>query len=164
MEQSRDDLIIENMNLVYGALHKYYPTFAFDEDIIQWGMVGLIKAADTYDASKSKFSTYAVRVILNEIRMELRRRRSIVPEISLSQEIALGEDKVTLEDSLCGDEDIDYVDKAELTVGLTDDEKKMLGLTLKGLSQREIASKMGCSQPTVGRTLRKIKSKWRGSL
>lgn len=160
MEQSRDELITENMNLVYSALHKYYPSMAYDEDMIQYGMIGLIKAADTYDASKSKFSTYAMWVILNEIKQEFRRRHKPYEVVSLSQEIGVGDDKITLEDSLCGEEDIEFVDVSALTDGLTDEERKILDWTTEGLTQLEIAKKMGCSQPQIGRILRRIKLKW----
>lgn len=160
MEQSRDELITENMNLVHATLHRYYPTFAYDDDLIQCGMLGLVRAADTYDASKSKFSTYATRVIVNELRKEFRQRFKPRETVSLSQEIELGDDKVTLEDSLCGDEDIEYVDKETLLAGLTETERKVMDLTAEGFTQREIATKIGCTQPTVGHIIRKIKWKW----
>ena len=65
---SKEKLIEDNMKLVYFIVHKYYPAFGKNEDVIQEGMVGLVKAADTWDESKSKFSTYACACILTEIR------------------------------------------------------------------------------------------------
>ena len=42
----RKKFIEENVNLVYVIVREYYPTFIFDEDVIQCGMVGLCKAAN----------------------------------------------------------------------------------------------------------------------
>ena len=161
MEQSREELIVDNMNLVYAALHKYYPTFAYDEDMVQCGMIGLIRSADTYDPEKSKFSTYATTAILNEFKMELRRRQTRIPEVSLSQSVGGGDDEeLTLEGTMCGDEDVVYCDTEAMIAKLTDEEREALRLTTYGLTQREVAKKMKCSQPNVARILKKIKLKW----
>lgn len=73
------------MQLVYYLVHKYYPTYAKDEDIIQSGMLGLVKAANNYDDSKSKFSTYAGVVICREIAQELKNREKEKQTISLER-------------------------------------------------------------------------------
>lgn len=82
--------IEENTNLVHFLINKYYPYFSADEDIIQCGMLGLCKAAEKWDSSKSKFSTYATKWILSEIKRELRERGKHSAEISLE---SLMEDK-----------------------------------------------------------------------
>lgn len=81
----RDKLIQDNIPFVYYIIHKYYPTFSKDEDIIQSGMVGLVKAANKFDASKGKFSTYAGVIIKNEIAKELKLRVNDSITIPLSQ-------------------------------------------------------------------------------
>ena len=79
---NKNELIEKNMNLVYFVISKYYPTFIHDEDIVQSGMLGLCKAADKWDESKSKFSTYAGRCIRNEINQEFIRRKPFSKVIS----------------------------------------------------------------------------------
>lgn len=76
-------LMEENINLVYFTIHKYYPSFIKDEDIIQCGMLGLCCAAKHYDPTKSKFSTFAISWIKNEIKHELQERGKRQVEISL---------------------------------------------------------------------------------
>lgn len=66
------EFIEQNMNLVYYIIHKYYPAFSKDEDVIQSGMLGLCKASLHYDERKGKFSTYAGATIKNEIVNELK--------------------------------------------------------------------------------------------
>jgi DNA-directed RNA polymerase specialized sigma24 family protein len=74
-------------------------------------MVGLCKAAKTWDEEKSAFSTYASRVILNEIKMEFRRRSKRPPTTSLNYEMENGEggrDEVL--NLIVGEADVDYFD------------------------------------------------------
>ena len=84
-----DDLIIRNIPFVYHILHKYYPTYVKDEDIIQCGMLGLVKASQHYDESKGKFSTYAGVIIRREIYKEIKRREK--DKNTISYEALIGE-------------------------------------------------------------------------
>lgn len=83
MSTNRNELITENMKLVYYVLNKYYHKYIGDEDMIQVGMVGLVKAADKFDESKSKFSTFAVLCIRHAIQDELRKRNKEPKMMSL---------------------------------------------------------------------------------
>lgn len=74
---SRDDaerLYRENEKLVHGALRRYFPKLAFDEDIQQIARIGLWKACLSYQEDRACFSTAAYKFIANEVRMELRRK------------------------------------------------------------------------------------------
>jgi RNA polymerase sigma factor (sigma-70 family) len=75
--QEIERAIIDNEKLVYYAIHRFFPDFQDDEDVAQAGFIGLWKACISYDDSKTKFSTYAVRCIMNEIRAELRHRAKL---------------------------------------------------------------------------------------
>ncbi|MBE6746491.1 MAG: sigma-70 family RNA polymerase sigma factor [Ruminococcaceae bacterium] len=66
---SRDELITNNMGLVHACANKFRGRGVEYDDLYQAGCVGLIKAADNFDAERGfAFSTYAVPVILGEIR------------------------------------------------------------------------------------------------
>ena len=78
-----DELIVNNIPFVYHMVHKYYPTYANDEDVVQAGMLGLVKAAKNYDATKGKFSTYAGVIIKREIGKELKGREEDKNTLSL---------------------------------------------------------------------------------
>lgn len=72
-KEAREQLVEENMGLVYTVVQRFLGRGCDREDLIQIGCVGLIKAIDHFDLSfEVKFSTYAVPVITGEIRRFLR--------------------------------------------------------------------------------------------
>lgn len=65
----REKLIKDNLGLVHACANKFRGRGTEYDDLFQAGCVGLVKAADNFDASRGfAFSTYAVPVILGEIR------------------------------------------------------------------------------------------------
>ena len=65
----REKLITENMGLVHSCASRFKGKGVGYDDLFQAGCVGLIKAADGFEADRGfAFSTYAVPVILGEIR------------------------------------------------------------------------------------------------
>ncbi len=65
----RDAFIEDNLRLVHSCCHKFTGRGIEYDDLYQAGCIGLIKATDNFDESRGlKFSTYAVPVILGEIR------------------------------------------------------------------------------------------------
>ena len=65
----RNKLVEENLGLVYACANRFKGRGAEYEDMFQAGCIGLIKAADNFDAARGfSFSTYAVPVILGEIK------------------------------------------------------------------------------------------------
>lgn len=66
---SKDALVNENLGLVHACANKFRRRGAEYDDLFQAGCVGLCKAAANFDAERGfAFSTYAVPVILGEIR------------------------------------------------------------------------------------------------
>lgn len=67
--RTRESLINDNYGLVHACANKFRGRGVEYDDLFQAGCVGLIKAADNFDMSRGfAFSTYAVPVILGEIR------------------------------------------------------------------------------------------------
>lgn len=67
--ENRSELINSNFGLVHSCANKFRGRGVEYDDLFQAGCVGLIKAADNFDGSRGfAFSTYAVPVILGEIR------------------------------------------------------------------------------------------------
>lgn len=65
----RDLLITENMGLVHSCAHRFSGKGIEYEDLFQAGCMGLVKAFDAFDAERGvRFSTYAVPVILGEMK------------------------------------------------------------------------------------------------
>ena len=67
--ENRSELINSNFGLVHSCANKFRGRGVEYDDLFQAGCVGLVKAADNFDSSRGfAFSTYAVPVILGEIR------------------------------------------------------------------------------------------------
>lgn len=71
--KARAELVEENLKLVHYVLKRFRDRGAEYEDLYQYGCMGLLKAIDRFDPSYgARFSTYAVPVIMGEIRRYLR--------------------------------------------------------------------------------------------
>ena len=78
VDGAREEFVIANMRLVLSVLQKYYNNKGNFDDLFQIGCVGLIKAIDNFNISVGvKFSTYAVPMIMGEIRRYLRDTNSL---------------------------------------------------------------------------------------
>ena len=76
--QARDQLVLDNTGLVWSVVKKYRGRGYEQEDLFQIGCIGLIKAIDNFNPSlEVKFSTYAVPMIMGEIRRFLRDNNAI---------------------------------------------------------------------------------------
>ncbi|MDY4114699.1 SigF/SigG family RNA polymerase sporulation sigma factor [Blautia sp. HCP3S3_D9] len=72
-KEARDTLFEENAGLVYSVAKRFLGRGVEMEDLVQIGSIGLLKAIDHFDRSYDvRFSTYAVPMILGEIRRYLR--------------------------------------------------------------------------------------------
>lgn len=75
---ARDDLVKGNLKLVLSILKRFNNKCDNMDDLFQVGCVGLLKAIDNFDLSHEvRFSTYAVPMILGEVRRYLRDNNSI---------------------------------------------------------------------------------------
>ena len=72
-KEARETFIQGNLRLVLSVIQKFYGRGENADDLFQVGCVGLIKAIDNFDTSLNvQFSTYAVPMIIGEIRRYLR--------------------------------------------------------------------------------------------
>lgn len=77
-EKSRQKFINGNLKLVLSIIKKFNNRGENPDDLFQVGCIGLIKAIDNFDLSQNVlFSTYAVPMIIGEIRRHLRDNNSI---------------------------------------------------------------------------------------
>lgn len=75
---AREKFIVGNMRLVLSLMKRFRSKNASQDDVFQAGCVGLIKAIDHFDVSVGvKFSTYAVPMILGEMKRFLRDGNSL---------------------------------------------------------------------------------------
>lgn len=72
-KEAEEQLVLSNMNLIGSIAKRFSNCGCENDDIMQIGAIGLIKAIHKFDLSYGvKFSTYAVPVIMGEIKRFLR--------------------------------------------------------------------------------------------
>jgi RNA polymerase sporulation-specific sigma factor len=174
----KSTLIERNLRLVVYIARKFENTGINIEDLISIGAIGLIKAVNTFDASKRiKLATYASRCIENEILMYLRRNGRLRSEVSFDEPLNIDWDgnELLLSDVLGTDSDLvfrsieDSVDKellSEALKRLTEREQRIMELRF-GLvgktekTQKQVAEMMGISQSYISRLEKRIISRLR---
>ena len=168
-QMAKDELILHNMRLVAHVAKRYSSSEEEMEDLLSIGTVGLIKAVNTFKADfGSRFATYAIRCIDNEMLMHFRGKRKTRGEVSLFEPIGTDKEgnQIHLFDILeTADEDVaaelekrsqieqlmrhmrDILSEREYHIitkryGLCGEEEK---------TQREIAHEIGISRSYVSR-------------
>ena len=77
-ELARDEFVVANLRLVLSVVQRFSGKREKSDDMFQVGCVGLMKAIDNFDMTLNvRFSTYAVPMIIGEIRRFLRDNNSI---------------------------------------------------------------------------------------
>ena len=169
---NKDDLILENVNLIYFVLKKMqlYEKADYFYDI---GLIGLVKAANNYDASKKvAFSTVATVYIRNEILIDIRRTNALrnktnIKTISLDAPINnVDGEELTVQDCIASDFNLEeYIIEREKRRLVRDaiselhpNEKKLLRVYFgpENMSQKQIAKILNISQANVSRRISKI--------
>ena len=176
---ARDILIERNLRLVAHIVKKYMNSGKETDEMISVGIVGLVKAVNTYNFEKgSRLATYAARCIDNELLMLMRGDRKLSREFSLYDPI--GTDKEGNEITLLSileheDEDIiDQLDKKQSLRKLSKILSKVLTpreyfvvIRRYGLyghhetTQRELAEQLNISRSYVSRIEKKALEKLR---
>ena len=77
-KSAREEFIQGNLRLVLSVIQRFNNRGEHIDDLFQVGCIGLIKAIDNFDVTQNvRFSTYAVPMIIREIRRYLRDNNSI---------------------------------------------------------------------------------------
>lgn len=180
-EEARKELITHNLRLVSHIARKYMVPGYGQDDLISIGVIGLIKAVNSYKPdSGTALGTYAARCIENEILMTLRASKKRRGDVSLQDPIGtdgegnditfmdvLGTDPDALEDEVIRRVTLEKVRRVlhalparermvlELRYGLTD------GVTHP---QHEIAKMLGISRSYVSRVEKRAVELLRGAV
>ena len=177
--EAKNILIERNLRLVAHIVKKYIGTGREMDELIAIGIVGLVKAVNTYSADKgSRLGTYAARCIDNELLMLLRNERKRSREISLYEPI--GTDKEgneirfmdVVEDNSENVLDRMMVDERIVKMYrgidgvLSKREREVICkryglLGYEEVTQREVGSRMGISRSYVSRIEKKALQKLR---
>jgi RNA polymerase sporulation-specific sigma factor len=167
--QAKEELILHNMRLVAHVAKRYSTSEEEQEDLLSIGTIGLIKAVNTFKADYgSRFATYAIRCIDNEMLMYFRGKKKTKGEVSMFEPIGTDKEgnQIHLFDILeTTDADVaEEMEKREQIVKLAKYRKQILTerenrIIIKrfGLdgeeekTQREIAQELGISRSYVSR-------------
>ena len=171
MTEKESKLVEDNLPLARHIAKKWFGrTKLENEDIISAAQYGLVKAAASYDPERGFcFSTYAVRVIENEIRMELRKIKNCPTAISLDAEVP-GTEELTYADMVPDKRNL--FEDAEFKIWLKDkicglDERSknaiMIRIHYPEKSQAECGRMMGISQSLFSRRLIDARRKMAGA-
>ncbi len=77
-KKAREDLVKGNLRLVLSVVQKFTGRGEPPDDLFQIGCIGLMKSIDNFDISQNvRFSTYAVPMIIGEIRRYLRDNNAV---------------------------------------------------------------------------------------
>ena len=167
--EAKERLVLHNMRLVTHVIKRYGTAGEDMEDLISIGTVGLLKAVDSFKPGYgSRFATYGIRCIENEILMYFRSKKKNKYDISLYEPI--GTDKEGNQIHL-----VDVVDnpQKDMTESVEDktlfhlisqkmeevlEPRELLVLRMRygldgndSVSQREIAGVLGISRSYVSR-------------
>ena len=168
-EDARQKLILHNLRLVSHIVRKYYSSAPDSEDLVSIGIVGLVKAVDTFKIeSGTRFATYGARCVQNEILMHFRAQKKHTSDVSLSETIDIDRDgnPLTYIDILSTNEDLGeeldtktQIIRALRLVESSLDEREKQIITMryglfglnKSYTQKEIAEKLNISRSYVSR-------------
>lgn len=99
--EAREEFVQGNLRLVLSVIQRFGNRNENPDDLFQVGTIGLIKSIDNFDTSQNvKFSTYAVPMIIGEIRRYLRDNNSIRVSRSLrdtAYKALVAKEKITKE-------------------------------------------------------------------
>ena len=166
MTQEQRDLVEENHNLIYWILRKLDLSI---EDYYDVAAIGLCKAAIRYDASMTKFSTYAYACMKLELLAQLKRENTDKMKI----------EKFTCSYNECLDDDYNEeilsVFRSPLNTDgnatgivhvtnfyntLTDKQKFVFQMKCLGYTNREIGAILFCTPANVTGVLRTVRRKY----
>lgn len=168
-KSAREQLILHNMRLVAHVTKKYSVNEDESDELISIGTVGLIKAVSSFKADYgSRFATYAIRCIENEILMYYRSKKKTKSDVSLFEPIGtdkegnqiqlmdvIENDDIDVSNNILKNESIDKLNKYIKEV-LSEREYYILVqryglLGHEEMTQRQIAKILGISRSYVSR-------------
>lgn len=169
-------LVEENTGLVHYLIKKYFPKAPIEyDDLVQEGMIGLMKAAEHYEPGRVKFSSFAATVIRNEICMAVRKtyRKSVIPnyaKIPIDAPIHTDDD-MTFADVIADpdsdftaqpDEAADIETARQMIDTLPPLDRRVMELKVYGgYKQEEIGRIVGSSQSYVARIMQRAEKQLR---
>ncbi len=160
-QYAKEQMILSNHGIVFSVM-KNLSIPLTDEDMFQTGIIGLLKAINTFDTSKGyQFSTYAFPIVRNELLMAFRKsKRSVVAAFSLDDKVDTGNGESVPYAEIISDGK-DYEENAvnlmlaqQIFESLGSMEKHIFTMFfVESRTQSEISKALGISQSYVSRII-----------
>ena len=181
---AEETLIRNYSGIVYKKARAYFMAGADVEDVVQEGMIGLLKAVRNYDADKNaSFGTFAERCVTNQIISAIRsadriKHKPLNTSVSLNRPVSPDGEKtitadaqdITIGDTLHTDpadspdellviKDVAYYILNNGDNIFSDFEMKVLNEYIKGFTTSQIAERLNKSPKSVDNALQRTKKK-----
>ena len=181
---AEETLIRKYSGIVYKKARVYFMAGADAEDVVQEGMIGLLKAVRSYDAEKNaSFGTFAERCVTNQIISAIRsadriKHKPLNTSVSLNRPVAqdaasqgaADSSEITLGDTLSTDpadspdemliiKDVAYYILNNGDNIFSDLEMQVLNEYIKGFTSGQIAERLGKSSKSVDNALQRTRKK-----
>lgn len=181
-KEAKDKLVLHNLRLVAHIAKKYNSNAKDPEELISIGIVGLIKAVNSFDVDKNvRLVSYAAKCVQNELLMSLRSGKKYQNDISLHEPIGTDRDgnQIVMLDIINSDtpdfaDTLDFTLKSERMLKavreeLTPRERTVIilryGLCDQDVfTQQEIAERLDISRSYVSRIEKKALKKLNAAL
>lgn len=160
-EYAKEQMLLSNHCIVFSVM-KNLSIPLTDEDMFQTGIIGLLKAINTFDTSKGyQFSTYAFPIVRNELLMAFRKsKRSVVAAFSLDDNADIGNGEIVPYAEMIADGK-DYEENVvnsmlaqQIFERLESREKHIFTMFfIENRTQSEISKALGISQSYVSRII-----------
>jgi len=175
-ETAEEILIEKYKGLVRAKAKAYFIAGAEAEDVVQEGMIGLMKAVRSFDANReASFKTYAGTCINNQIlkairKAEREKNQPLNDAISLDNHLGEKDENLTIGDIIKGsmfdepEEKVIYEDTLERLGNISRQifsplEAQVLRAKIAGKNYQEIAEELGKSPKAIDNALQRIRKK-----
>lgn len=170
-EYAKEQMILCNYGIVFSVM-KNLSISLTDEDMFQTGIIGLLKAINTFDASKGySFSTYAFPIVRNELLLVFRKsKRSVKVAFSLDDNVDTGNcESVPYAEMIPDGKDyeenvVNLMLAQQIFEELSPREQRIfIMFFVEGKTQQEISEALGISQSYISRIIKSMgKTKKKG--
>lgn len=160
---AKEKIVLHNLKSVSWAVNSQFKNIKHDkEDLFSIGVIGLMKAIEKYNPEYGGFKTFSCRCIINEILMELRKRRSVYEKTKDSVVLFKEKEALDLLDMIADENDGMQSKESSILVRellecVSEKQKdslmKYYGIDCEEMGQTEIAKLENMNQATISRRI-----------
>lgn len=161
--EAKDKIVLHNLKSVSWAVNSQFKNIKHDkEDLFSIGVIGLMKAIEKYKPEYAGFKTFSCRCIINEILMELRKRRRLYDKTTDSVFLFKEKEALDLLDMIADENDGMQSKESSILVRellecVSDKQRdslmKYYGIDCEEMGQAEIAKLENMNQATISRRI-----------